>query len=358
MIPLAVAALLACDRIVSEPEKEPGLLTFSFATTESRAAGEIPDTNSFLLSIRGKSGTVWSGIYGDAPRSLELSPGDYTVEAVSRVFVEPLFDAPQYGDVQSFAVESGKVTAAHLSCAQLNASVRLHQTAQFIADYPDGTFYIQSSTGTLMYSYGEKRTGYFYPGTIWLVFNYGGVSRILLTRELGAREGLSLRIGTGASVMDLGPVAETYGDGLSIEVDTNVVWKNENYAYGSGNGSGGNAEDLTGAYSVGQARGRASSEEKGVWVYGYIAGGDCSSKSCSFSPPFTSNTNLVLSPDRHTADKESCLSVQLSQGAIRDAINLVDHPDLLGRMVYLKGNLVEKYYGIPGIKDLKEYRLQ
>lgn len=356
IIPLAAAALLACDRIVSEPAPEPGFLHLSFIDCTSRTA-DIPDTNSFHLDIRDDGdGTVWSGLWSDAPKELRLSPGEYTVEAVSRSFTGPLFNAPQYGDRQVFEVESGKVTAAHLNCTQLNSALRIQVSPQFKADYPDGNLYAQSAAGTLMYSYGETRTGYFYPGTVWIQFNRNGKSQTLATRELAPREVLVLRIGVGGSAMEVGSTAELYGDGLTIEVDTTRAWTHEDYYYGDGGGGGG--EDLSGAYSVGQARGKAASGEKGVWVYGYIAGGDCSSKGCSFTPPFKSNTNLLLSADRYTADRESCLAVQLSLGDIRDALNLVDHPELLGRLVYIKGDLVEKYYGLPGLQKLSGYRLQ
>lgn len=354
----ALAATISCDRVISVPEPVPGILSLSFSADATRA-GEIPDTNSFILNIIDDGGdTVWAGIYADAPKELSLKPGEYSVEAVSRTFMEPLFEAPQYGDRRTVDIESGKVAAVHLSCTQLNSAVRLVQTPQFIADYPGGTFYVQSASGTLMYSYGEKRTGYFYPGTVWLIFNHGGTSHTLATREVAPREVLVLRIGTGASVKEVGPDAERWGDGITMDVDTCRIWTVEDYSYGSGNGSGGNTEDLSGAYSVGQARAKAASGEKDVWVYGYIAGGDCSSRSCSFTPPFTSNTNLLLAPDRNSADKDACLAVQLRQGAIRDAINLVEHPELLGRMVYLKGDLVEKYYGIPGLQNLDSYRIQ
>ena len=356
-LPLAAAALLACDRIVSSPAPDPGTLTLSFINSSSKGA-EIPDTNSFILSIRDDGGDpVWSGLYSDAPKELSLPGGEYTVEAVSRTFTGPVFDSPQYGDRQTVEIVPGKISAVHLSCAMLNSAVRLQFTEQFVSDYPGGNMYVKSSAGTLMYAYGEKRTGYFYPGTIWVLFNRNGTSQTLATRELAPREVLVLRIGSGSSVKDVDAVAERYGDGVSIEVDTALTWTFESYYYGNP-GEGGDNEDLSGAYSVGQARDKASGGEKGVWVYGYIAGGDLSSKSCSFSAPFKSNTNLVLAPDKYTADRNACLAVQLSQGDIRDALNLVDHPELLGRMVYLKGNLVEKYYGMPGIQGLSGYRLK
>jgi hypothetical protein len=49
--------------------------------------------------------------------------------------------------------------------------------------------------------------------------------------------------------------------------------------------------------------------------------------------------------------------VQLQQGDIRDALNLVDNPELLGRQVFLKGNIVPSYYGLPGLQGLSEYAL-
>jgi hypothetical protein len=43
---------------------------------------------------------------------------------------------------------------------------------------------------------------------------------------------------------------------------------------------------------------------------------------------------------------------------VRDALNLVSHPDLLGSRVYLKGNIVEAYYGIPGVKEVSDFMLK
>ena len=93
-----------------------------------------------------------------------------------------------------------------------------------------------------------------------------------------------------------------------------------------------------------------------VWVYGYIVGGDLSSSKASFKGPFSSRTNLVLAARAGTTDRSACLSVQLQKGDIRDALNLVDNPDNLGKAVYLQGDIVESYYGLPGLQNLTEYR--
>lgn len=90
---------------------------------------------------------------------------------------------------------------------------------------------------------------------------------------------------------------------------------------------------------------------------GYVVGGDLSSASASFEKPFSSRTNIVLGPRSSTTDRTSCLSVQLPSGDLRDALNLVDNPGMLGRKVCLRGDIVEAYYGMPGIKNITEFEV-
>ena len=62
--------------------------------------------------------------------------------------------------------------------------------------------------------------------------------------------------------------------------------------------------------------------------------------------------------DRSTiTTKEDCVAVELPKGSTRDALNLVDHPELRGRRVYVKGNIVESYFGTTGLKGTSEYHL-
>lgn len=140
---------------------------------------------------------------------------------------------------------------------------------------------------------------------------------------------------------------------MSIQVDTTRFWSEEDFIIGQGDQDGGDRDK---AYNIGQARSMAGKED--VWVYGYVVGGDLSSSSASFSGPFTSKTNLVIASRASASSKESCMSVQLQKGNIRDALNLVDNPDNLGRSVFLKGDIVESYYGIPGIQNITEYEFK
>ena len=56
-----------------------------------------------------------------------------------------------------------------------------------------------------------------------------------------------------------------------------------------------------------------------------------------------------------TTSRSSCLAVQLSSGSVRDNLNLVDNPEILGRRVALKGDVVASYYGLVGIKNVVDY---
>ena len=68
-------------------------------------------------------------------------------------------------------------------------------------------------------------------------------------------------------------------------------------------------------------------------------------------------TNIALGARSTVSEKSSCVSVQLAKGEVRDALNLVTNPTLLGKKVFLKGDIEAAYYGIPGIKNITEYSI-
>ena len=83
-----------------------------------------------------------------------------------------------------------------------------------------------------------------------------------------------------------------------------------------------------------------------------------SKSSASFEPPFNSSTNLAIASRSSVSSRESCLSVSLPAGKIRDALNLHDHPENLGHRVYLYGDIVESYFGIAGVKNVSDFTLK
>jgi hypothetical protein len=149
------------------------------------------------------------------------------------------------------------------------------------------------------------------------------------------------------------PDPETQYAKVSVAVDTTRNWINYIYELGRERVEGSSSAE---AMTVSQARSSAGAED--VWISGYIVGGDLTSSSASFSPPFSSRTNIVLGPRSSVSSRSSCLAVSLPSGEIRDDLNLVDNPSLLGRKVVVRGDIVGSYYGLPGLKNLTDFELR
>lgn len=341
--------LPACNLLGPAEAGGLGELRVSFARdqeTLTRSGFNIPDTSDFILNVKDSDGkSVYEGLYGACPESLSLPSGSYTVSVISEEFEKPAFSRPQFGDEQCVVVPSGGSINVRLVCSQTNAGIRLVVDPGFLFSYPDGVLILKSSTGRIVYGYSEKRVAYFKPGDVSLVLNQGTTDQVLMTRTLSAKEILELKVGVSGE-------SQSSAGSMSVVVDTTRTWLKGEYIIG-GESSGG--ADVSAALTVTDARNSVGSES--VWVSGYIVGGDLTSSSASFKKPFNSRTNLLIGPRSTTSDRNSCMSVQLPSGELRDALNLVDHPSLLGRKIYLRGDIVEAYYGLPGIKNITEYEL-
>ena len=303
----------------------------------------ILDVSDFILEVTdAKGGTVYYGSYSDSPDLLEVPAGSYTVTVLSSAEAGPGFDCPQYGDTQVVVVPQGQCVAVQMICTQLNSGMKLSVGQSFKKAFPEGALTLESQEKELGYEYDESRIAYFEPGVVSIRLDRDDKKETLFSRVLEARQILAV---------NLSAAGEGSAAGVSIKFDSTRVWSVENYCYGGG--GGGPADAL----SVAEARTRPGLEA--VWVFGYIAGCFNSSSGPSFEPPFEKSTNLVLAPRPGTADRDVCLSVELpSGGHPRDDLNLKDNPSMLGRAVYLRGNLVEAYYGIPGMKSTTDYQMK
>ncbi len=343
----ALAALLllagtACRDYFRQSRTGTLLITLRDPFPASTRAGEpLPDVGSFCLTVTDAAGKVWyDGSYERAPDELTVPAGAYTVSAVSAAFDAPAYDAPQWGDTQVVSVAADAEVAVALSCTQLNCGLRLAVDDSFRKAFSGGSLRLSGAGGSLDHPYDEQRTAFFLPGTVAVELDEGGYRQTLFARTLEPRQILSIRLCANVG---------TRSGGISLQLDTARTWLSETFTPG-----GAGAGDIAQAYDVPTARTRAG--EKGVWVAGYIVGVATNTGKIAFDPPFTKNTNLVLGTKASTTDKDRCLSVELRAGELRDALNLQDHPDLLGRKVYIKGDLVSAYYGIPGLKAPTEYQ--
>ena len=363
LMTIALACILlitvspSCRRIDTESgaEKVTGTLRIHFSENsykQTRANDEdFPDTSAFILNVTDSKGKViYSGTFGDSPENLIVSQGTYNISARSGEFTKPAFASPLYGDDQCVTVTSQNVTDVYLICEQLNSGIQLKVASDFLTSYPNGVLFLKSADGKLMYSFKEKRIAYFNPGNVSLILNDNGSDKTLFTRTLKAKQILTISISAPTSQ------TSSKSGGIHVDVDTSRVWLNENYTINGSSDSGSSSGDsYKNALSVSQAKSEIGAED--IWVYGYIVGGDMTSSSISFDEPFLSNTNIAIAGRTTVSEKESCLSVNLPKGSIRDALNLSDNPENLKKKVYLKGDIVESYFGIPGVKNISDYIL-
>lgn len=91
------------------------------------------------------------------------------------------------------------------------------------------------------------------------------------------------------------------------------------------------------------------------WVVGYILGSVGTDSNGNFKEiNATSKTNIVLGQTPTENNINKVITVELvSGGAAREALNVVENPDGIGKKVMVRGTLDKKYYGVPGVKGVK-----
>lgn len=338
----AAGAAASCEELTGRNDK--GSIQISLSKdfyAQTKALSNVPDPGDFLLTVTDAKGNIiFNGSFASSPEQMEVDAGSYTVSIRSRDFTEPLFEAPQWGDTQIAAVAAGQCVSVLLNCVQMNSGIRLVPDATFRTAFPESTLYLKGAGGSLMYSYTEKRTAFFQPGMVSVVLSNGGSQESLCSRQLSAQEMLTLGLSANLGEYSSGKIG--------VQVDTTRNWVMDGFTAGG-------ASTYESAYSVTEARDHIG--EKDAWVQGYMIGVATNTGKFAFDPPFSKNTNIVIGLRSSTTDPEYMLSVELPKGNIRDALNLQDNPGLLGRPVRICGEIAEAYYGIPGLKSPKEYRL-
>ncbi len=309
---------------------------------QTKSAADLPDTNDFILEIKvAESGEVmFKDVYKNRPSEITLPEGAYSFVVYSCEFAGPAFDAPQFGDEQEVLLTPSGVDISFV-CKQLNTGLRCIFDDKFRGQFPSSKVVLSQDDDSLVYTYDEDRIAYLRPGQVELSLVTGGSRRHLISRNLESNAILTINFSVDIS-------SKSAAD-YSIAIDTGRVWISENYIYGKER----DGSAMSRALEVGDLSAMAGSDD--VWVKGYIVGGDLSSSSASYTAPFTSRTNFMISDKPTVSSRNGCVSVELKSGAIRDGLNLVDHSQYLGKMVYLKGDIVESYYGLTGIKGLSEY---
>lgn len=240
-------AAVSCNKLPGDSPQ--GSLSWNFSGVQipTRSVAELPDTDNFILRVSSSAGAIlYEGTYGRSPESLMVDPGSYTVKVVSRDFSVPEFSAPQFGDEQVVVVKAGSSARVLLNCTQQNSGLRIRFGGNFKEAYPSGRIDVSSAEGSLRYSLGELRTGYFKPGKVTMSLFDGQSSSSMFSRNLEACEVFTLGVSCSSQ-----PSGSGTGPVISVSVDTSRTWSSEDYEIGSGASSG---STMATAYSVGQAK--------------------------------------------------------------------------------------------------------
>jgi len=346
---LSAILLTSCESLIGDRKEGSLRIHFVRGQFATKAVTELPDTNDFNLIIKDGGGKViFDDKYGNVPENMIVESGTYNISVRSSEFSRPDFSTPVYGDDQCVIVPPGGVESVDILCTQVNSGVRLKIEPNFLTSYPKGALFLKSSEGRLMYSYSEKRIAYFQPGEVSLIIDNDGTQSNLLTRSLEPKEILTVGISAPEPSSSDGGVC-----GIHISIDTTRNWTGADIVIGGESGSGSVPDN---AIDVATARKSIGAED--VWVYGYVVGSFKSTNHIQFEAPFPTATNLAISGKTSASTNDVCLSVELKKGEMRNVLNLVDHPENRGRKVFFKGDIVEAYYGLPGVKNITEYVLK
>jgi len=175
-----------------------------------------------------------------------------------------------------------------------------------------------------------------------------------LGKTLDVQGTLGTYLGTNGVTGNNGTAAEFKLEGVDVPDDPTPT--------GLPEGTGTEASPYNAAQVV--AKGTDATETD-VWVTGYIVGwvdnasqNYADEKNCMFTVPATVPTNVLLANTPGETDYKNCCVVNLpNSNDIRANVNLVDHPENLGKVLTVNGG-IRKYFNIPGVRDLKSASLE
>ena len=302
----------------------------------------LPDTSEFILTVTAENGeTIYKGPYGERPDPMQVSSGTYDVSLHSIEFNEPAFESPLFGDFRTVVLASGQTMSVAFGCTQLNCGMRLEFNDSFRDRFFSSDVFIRSDGYSLGYPYTESRIAYFQPGILNVVCVEGDKETLIVSRQLNAADILTIRLSASSET----------GGSFSVKIDTTRNWIFEDFTLGSGN----DGSSMEKALKVADLTMFLGAED--VWVCGYIVGGDVTTANVKLEPPFSKETHLAIADNAGASTREECAGAELPEGSVRETLNLIDNPEILGKKIYVKGD-IENYYGYPGVKNIKEFQLE
>ncbi len=311
------------------------------------------DTNRYILRITNSSGVdVYYGKYTGRPSELYVKPGTYTIGIESRVFYEPEYLYPLFGEVRSVKCKKDSTVRIELKSSQLTGGIRFVFTRRFTEYFKGTGIYLRRDTIETKYRYTDSRYVFFREGKIMALYKNkdghpsysppdrpGYADTLLFYRKMQPEELVTITLDYDLTRLGKG--------GITFRIDTARV-RSTDYHNVGGIAPFGCQSVLEAQKSIGDT----------ITVFGYIVGGDATSTSFNRKKPFKSKTHIVVASQTWQTLREKTLAVELPEtDKMRQLLNLADHPELLKRPIVISGRVVDSYFGYPGLKYVKSYIL-
>ena len=128
-------------------------------------------------------------------------------------------------------------------------------------------------------------------------------------------------------------------------------------------GGGGGGQEQSGNYgtyekpmSFADAQKADNSEKPWAWVkaviVGYVNGKTYADGATFGADDCKVETNILIAGSASANNPDNCMPVQLPSGALRTGLNVMDHPELIGKEIIIYAQL-DKYFSVPGLKSPK-----
>lgn len=132
----------------SSDGKDTGKVQLSLSSAGTFKSDDKVNVGDFKVVIKGASGAVEASYekYSQMPSLIELSAGNYTIEAGNVTTREAEFGAPEYFKSESFEVEAGKVSNVSLVCTLSNVKLTVQCGESFFKEFGD-KFSITATNG-------------------------------------------------------------------------------------------------------------------------------------------------------------------------------------------------------------------
>lgn len=346
---LGIVFIQSCD-LLDSGSIGTGELYFSFSQSPDqffrenaflKSSNSYEDTNSYILTITSEDGDeLYNGKYGSKPANFIVDAGAYDISVYSRRPSGPMFNTPIWGDSVTVVINTDEQVKVDFNCTQVNTGIKLNFSEDFKKKFPGTGVGVLQDEKILEYKYTEERFAFVMPKFFAVTYSTSEKDTILMHKKFEGGQMINMKLNYNQ--------APASSSNFTISVDTARIWISDEFNVG--------ASIPDGCFTIEQAKAFIGTDAV-IPVFGYIFGGDVTSNSMRIAPPFTTKSSIVIAPNMMTSNRNDCFTVELPSGKIRDGLNLVDKPYILGRAVVITGKIVESYYGYPGIKSTKSYML-